>query len=1081
MKKSTLLLLLLHFFVISAIAQDRQVKGSVTDDTGTPVEGANVVVKGSTAGTATLKDGSFTLRVNQTGSVELVISSRGYLTNTITVNGNTAGSIKLAKEVTGLEDVVVIGYGTAKRKDLTGTISSISGAQLEKIPVSSAAEAITGRLPGVQVTTVDGQPGAEIVIRVRGGGSVTQDNSPLYIVDGFPVPSINDIAPSDIASIDVMKDAATAAIYGARGANGVVIVTTKSAKGGRTVVSYTGFMQARTLPKKLDVLSPYQYTLAQYEWAKLRNDTTDFTKYFGAYGDLELYKLQAGTDWQEELYGKPIISQQHNLNVSGGNEKTKFGLNASQNKEQGLMPGSGYERQYLNFKLSHDIAKGLRLDIASRFSNAVTNGAGTAGGSSVRIGDAISTRPVNGIADHLDLSDAGSALNNDDYEQFLSSLLNPIQLTAQDYRKRVNKTLNMSAAINWTIIEGLVARSDFSYNYSTLENKRYFGPLTGESKNVGGNLPLGELTNSNGRSFRWSNTLTYSFKLGEDHSLSVMGGQELNKAEGFSDFSRAKFFTISTSPDQLFSNMARGTADGHTTTELRGENLASFFGRAFYSYKDKYLLTFTTRYDASSNFSPSRQWGIFPAASAAWRVSKEDFMDNVRFVDDLKFRVSYGSAGNNRVPTNSWRQIWFTSVTRPYGWGDVNNPYFTPGTNSLPNQNIKWETTITRNAGLDFSLFKNRVTGSLDVYWNTTKDLLVQQPIPQYTGYPSQTINIGQTSNRGVELGLSAVLVNSKDFNLSVTFNAGINRARIDDLGGPTSSPLSSNWASTDLKAQDDYLFQVGKTIGLIYGFVTDGFYTADDFESYNATTRKYTLKKGVADDYGLLGTNGGHFGTGVRPGFLKLKDIDGDGFVTADKDRQVIGSALPKAQGGFGANTSFKDFDFSVFFNWVYGNDVYNTGKIQFNQLYRTTFGNMLNTMNYDNRFKYIDAGGNIVTDLAALAELNKNANIWSPFGFGTATPVLHSWAIEDGSFIRLNNVTLGYSLPRSLISKAGMTKFRVYATVYNAFLITKYTGYDPEVSTTRNSGYSQLTPGVDYSAFPKGRTFTFGLNVTF
>ena len=1082
MKKTTLLLLLLHLFVISTIAQNRQVKGSVTDDTGTPVEGANVLVKGTTAGTSTLKDGSFTLNVAKTGKIELVISSKGFLTNTISVDGNTAGDIKLAKEVANLEDVVVIGYGTSKRKDLTGTVASISGAQLEKIPVSSAAEAITGRLAGVQVTTVDGQPGAEIVIRVRGGGSVTQDNSPLYIVDGFYVNSINDIAPSDIASIDILKDAATAAIYGSRGANGVVIVTTKSAKGGRTVVSYTGFGQARTLPKKLDVLSPYQFVLAQYEWAKLRNDTADFTKYFGAFGDIELYKNQAGTDWQEELYGKPIVSQQHNISVTGGNDKTRFGFSASENKDQGLMPGSGYERQYLSFKLNHEIAKGLRLDLNMRFTNAVTDGAGTAGTSSVRIGDAISTRPVNGLADHIDLSNQGGALSTDDYEQFLSSLLNPIQLTAQDYRNRVTKALNMNAAVNWTIIPGLVGRSEFSWDYGLDDLKRYYGPLTTESKNVGGNLPLGELTGSNLRRIRWANTLTYSFKVGENHSFNILGGTEVSTAKGFTEYSRAKYFTLSTTPDLLFSNMQKGTADGRTTREIRGQNLASFFGRINYAYKDKYLFNVTARYDASTKFAPGHQWGFFPAVSAGWRISQEQFMDKVKFVNDLKVRVSWGQAGNDRIPDNLWRQIWGSSVSRTYGWGDVSNTYWAPAASTLPNPNIKWETTVTRNAGLDFTIFNNKINGTFDVYWNTTKDLLVTQPIPSNTGYSTQIINIGQTSNRGVELSLSSVVISKKDFNLSLNFNIGMNRSKIDDLGGVDAYQLQSNWASTDLKGQDDYLFQVGKTIGLINGFVTDGFYTADDFESYNPATRKYVLKKGVADDAGLLGTNGGYFATGSpRPGLLKLKDLDGDGFVTADKDRRVIGSALPKAQGGFGTTASFKNFDFSAFFNWTYGNDIYNTGKIQFNQLYRTTFGNMLNTVNSNNRFKYIDANGAIVTDLAALAELNKNANIWSPFGFGTATPILHSWAIEDGSFIRLNSVSLGYSLPRALIAKAGMTKFRIYATVYNAFVITKYTGYDPEVSTTRNSGYQQLTPGVDYSAFPKGRTYTFGLNVTF
>jgi hypothetical protein len=325
-----------------------------------------------------------------------------------------------------------------------------------------------------------------------------------------------------------------------------------------------------------------------------------------------------------------------------------------------------------------------------------------------------------------------------------------------------------------------------------------------------------------------------------------------------------------------------------------------------------------------------------------------------------------------------------------------------------------------------------------------------------------------------VELSLNASIINKKDFTLSAFFNIGINRSKIDKLDGAAEKPFNSNWAGTDLKTQDDYRAYVGQTVGLMYGYVTDGFYTVDDFESYNATTRVYTLKKGVPNVGSFMG------GLSVRPGILKLKDLDGDSIITGN-DRRVIGSAMPKHSGGFGLNAMFKGFDASLFFNWVYGNQVYNTGRIAFNMLYRTTYGNMLSTMNYANRFKYIDAAGNQVTDLAGLAKLNSDATIWSPFSMGNAAPVFHSWAVEDGSFLRLNNVTLGYSLPKKLISRALMSKLRVYVTVYNALLWTKYSGYDPEVSATRNNSYSGLTPGVDYSGYPKARTFTAGINVTF
>jgi TonB-linked SusC/RagA family outer membrane protein len=1071
--RGIILSFMLAVFSLQVHAQTRQIKGRVTDDGGVALPSVSVTVSGSQRGVTTDESGSFAISVDGKAAVTLVFSISGYQSQTVKADGRTELVVSLEKEVAALDDVVVIGYGTIKRKDLTGTVSSIGASELSKIPVSSAAEAITGRLPGVQVTTVDGAPGAQIVIRVRGGGSVTQDNSPLYIVDGFPVNSINDIAPADIATIDILKDAATSAIYGARGANGVVIITTKTAKAGKTTVAFNSFGTARTLPRKLDVLSPYEFVLANYEYARLRSqtDVDNFSKYFGVYEDLELYKYQQGTDWQEVLFGNAAYSQQHNVSVTGGTAKTKFSLSATNNTDEGLIMGSGFMRNYLNFKLTHDVSSKIKLDYATRFVHTVVDGAGSSGSSSFRIGDAISTRPVNGLADVITLDPTGT---DDDYEQFLKSLINPSKLIAQDYRKRVNGTLNMNLAASWNVTKGLTYRSEFGLDLGVGQQKRYYGPLTGESRNVGGNLPLGEITQSNSNGYRWTNTLNYRKSVGK-HDFSVLGGQELNMLNrGFSEFNRAKFFAENIEPEKMFANMTLGTQDRHTTTVFAGERIASFFGRLNYQFDSRYLLTMTLRADGSTKFAPGNQWGYFPAAALAWRVSQEDFMQRVKFVDDLKFRISYGQAGNNRISNDLWRIQFAPTDNRPIGFADVAQPYYGYASSLLPNPDIRWETTVTRNTGIDFTLFKQRLSGTLDAYWNTTKDLLVESDIPQVTGFSKQQRNIGQTSNRGVELSLNATLVQKKKFQLNTTFNIGINKSKIDKLDGVNEKPFTSNWAGTDLKSQDDYRVYVGQTIGLMYGYVTDGMYTSDDFQSYNQATRVYTLKPGVTNVGSFLG------GIGVRPGVMKLKDLNGDGVITA-ADRQVIGSALPKHTGGFGINALYGDFDLSANFNWVIGNDIYNSGKISFNQFYRTSYGNMLNTVNSDSRYRYIDGNGNLVTDLAALEKLNPNPQIWSPFSFGTASPVFHSWAVEDGSFLRLNTLTLGYSLPKQLIANMRMTKFRVYATVYNAFVWTNYSGYDPEVSSTRNDGYSQLTPGVDYSAYPKSRNYTVGINVSF
>jgi TonB-linked SusC/RagA family outer membrane protein len=1072
-----LLLLFACFSTIDLFAQTtRQVKGRVTDDAGLPLPGVNVQLKGTTTVTQTNATGDFTIQVPAAGKHDLSFTYSGYTTASAPVEGGDI-SVKMERNVASLDDVVVVGYTTVKKKDLTGATSSMAGRDIEKIPVTNVAEAMTGRMAGVQVTTTDGAPGAEIIIRVRGGGSVTQDNAPLYIVDGFPVNNINDIATTDIVNIDILKDASSTAIYGSRGANGVVIITTKSAKAGKTVISFNSYFQGRTIAKKLDVMSPYEFVLAQYEYARVRSqsDLDNFTKYFGVYDDLELYKAQKGTDWQEELFGGLAMSQQHNVSVTGGTEKTKFSFSVTHNKDEGILVGSGLNRTYMNFKLNHEISKKLKFDLSSRFTNTVTDGAGTSGGSSLRTSDGINTRPVNGIADQIVLDPTGP---DDDYEQFLKNIINPIDLAAQDYRKRIDRVFVNNLGVSWNVLSNLIYRSEFTLNLGYGDLKRYYGPLTGESRNNGGNLPLGEITITNSMNYRWLNTLNYRLKAGSDHDLNFIAGSEILAGTVGSTFNRSEGFDVNLPPERLFANMALGVPDRYETFKGPGsDNLVSFFAQAFYQYKNRYLLTVSTRADASSKFAPGKtRWGIFPSMALAWRISQENFMKNSSLISDLKLRVSYGEAGNNRIPTDMWRRTYRISANRPFGFGDIAQPYWAVGSNTLVNPDIKWETTVTRNIGLDFGLWNNRVTGTLEGYWNTTKDLLVTQVIPPNTGYPNQLVNFGQTSNRGVELTLNASLISKKEFQLTGFFNIGVNRAKIDKLGGEAESPYSSNWAGTDLKTQDDYRAFVGRTVGLIYGYVTEGYYGVDDFSSYNPTTRVYTLKPGIVNVGSFMG------GLSLRPGILKLKDLNNDGVITA-ADRQVIGSALPKNTGGFGFNATYKGFELATAFNWVLGNDVYNAGRIAFNMLYRTTYGNMLNTMNYNDRFKYIDAAGNQVTDLVELGKLNANAKLWSPFSMGNAAPVLHSWAIEDGSFLRLNNVTLGYSLPKRWISGLSMTKVRIYTTVYNAFIWTNYTGYDPEVSATRNSGANAnaMTPGVDFSGYPKARTYTVGINVNF
>ena len=1074
-----LLMLLVVLSCAVANAQTRKISGTVLDDTGEPLSAVTIAVKDGNTVTQSDAAGKFSINVPEGGDVQLIFSYTGYITQTIAAASNM--SVTLTKNIVTGDEVVVIGYGTVSRKSLAGAVSSIKGSELEKAPVVNVAEALTGRLPGVMVTTVDGAPGAEIVVRVRGGGSITQDNSPLYIVDGFIVDNLNGIAASDIESIDVLKDASSTAIYGSRGANGVVIVTTKSPKAGKTNISYNNYFQSKYMPKQLGVLSPYEFALMQYEYGMVRGTTSseyiNFKRFFGEYDDLELYKYQAGTNWQEKLFGGAINSSQHNLSITGGTDKTKVSFSSTYNKDEGLMLNSGQKRFYFNFKLNHELYKNLKLDLSARYTNNIIDGAGTSGSSSVRISDGIQTRPINGLADQIELDPIDIVAGDDEYDNFLKSMINPVELAKQDYRQRTNRDLSLGSALTWNPWKPLRLRSELSVTLRNSRDLRYWGPLTGESRNIGNAQPLGQINTGSSDGYRFVNTANFNVPIkNKNHELTVLLGHEMSWGAGRSALNKSIRFELGTSPEVLFANMALGTPYQVETREIISESMLSGFTRLNYSFLDKYILFATLRADGSSKFAPGNRWGYFPSASFAWRIDQEKFMENVNFVNDLKLRISYGESGNNRIPNDSWRFLFTPSQSRTYGAGNISSPYYTFANSALPNLNLQWETTVTRNVGLDFALFRNKLTGTIDVYQNTVKDLIVENQIPTYLGFRTQQINLGQTSNRGFEIGLNAPVVTKKDFLLSLSFNLGRNIPRIDRLDGTDIRMFQSNWAGTDLKTQDDYLLKVGETIGQIYGYVSDGFYTTDDFEEYNPATRQYVLKDGIAASSSILG------GTiGTRPGTMKLKDLDGDGQISSDKDRKVIGNAIPKASGGFGANARFKDFDLSTFFNWVYGNDIYNTGRIQYNMLYRTTFGNISDRMNYADRYKYINGEGQLVTSLEDLAALNKDAKVWSPFSSGGASPIISTDAIEDGSFLRMTFLTLGYTLPKKLTSKVGISSLRLFGTVYNAFVITNYSGYDPEVSTTRSSAYAALTPGVDYSAYPKSRTFTFGLNVNF
>ncbi|MDR1336122.1 MAG: TonB-dependent receptor [Tannerella sp.] len=1072
----------------------KRITGTVLDETKEPLAGATVRIVGTTAGTVTDGKGSFSLQVNQPDAT-VRISYLGYKTLDIALKGRSSLTVEMETDSRVLEDVVVVGYGTMAKRDLTGSVVSIAGDVVAGIPIANLGSALTGRLAGVSITTGDGAPDAGVKIRIRGGGSITQDNSPLYIVDGFPVERIDNIAATDIHSIDVLKDASSTAIYGARGANGVIIITTKSAQGGRTVVTYNGFAQAKKIPGKLDMMDSYNFVLAQYELSRLLGDAAfnSFLRYFGQPADYDIYQNIPGTDYQEEMFGRTAWGQSHNVAVTGGTDKTKFNLSLTYLDEDAVMLESNYKRGNVNFKLNHQISPKLKMDMSAYYTWINSYGTGsTANATYSQIKNAINYRPVIGKGSYTDqLTEADMGAYDDIQSE--SRMYDPITLVKQDYRLSKQNELTVNLALSWDILKNLTLRSEIGDAMRGEEIDRFYGPLTWTSRETGMGKPIAEITTYDRPRWRTAHTLTYKYKT-HQHDLNAVAGFEAMSSNTRTVRITAKQLPADMPPEKAFSRMSYGSQEYPVTTQTPDNRLSSFFGRANYTLDDKYLFSATVRADGSTKFAPGKQWGVFPSAAVAWRAGEEDFIRDIRQIDNLKLRFSYGQAGNNRINDDMWRRTFEGTL----GWnsmyagiGNVQNLYYAYSSNVLVNPDLKWETTVTRDLGLDFGLFDNRLSGTFDVYWNTTSDLLISSPIPSYTGYAEQLRNIGQTSNRGLEFALNGNLLKGKDYSLDASFNISFNRNKVDRLDGASSKFYSSYWLSVELRETQDFLLQEGQSTGLIYGYVTDGFYTVDD---YLPGDGNWQLKPTVANSQGVTSAQGQKTYKVVdndnnekeinypRVGSLKLKKLtpidpnDPESAIVNSSDRTVIGDTNPKHTGGFGFSGNWKGLDASIFFNWSYGNDVYNAQKIMNTSTWKYQYYNLSSMVDYKNHFNIFDLEGNdLRNDKEALKAYNTNASIWSPTMYSA---VLHSWAVEDGSFLRLSNITLGYTLPGRWTKKVQISKVRLYATVNNAYIWTRYTGLDPEVNTRTSS---PLTPGVDYSAYPKNRSFTLGTNITF
>jgi len=1040
--------------------QAQNVSGTVKDAGGEPVIGAFVQVQGTTTGTMTDIDGKYSIDVPDFAKSVLEFSMMGMVTQTIPVNKKAIIDVTLTDDNNYLDEVVVVGYAAVKRRDLLGSVTSVGGDKLTEQPVTTVSQALAGKMAGVSVTTTEGDPDADIKIRVRGGGSITQDNSPLYIVDGFPMDNINDISASEIQSIDVLKDAFSTAIYGSRGANGVVIVTTKGGdKSQKWSVNFNTYAGAKYMANKsaIKTLGVQDFVKLQYEAGVLRDDLDDYyVPYFGNFSDIDLYSGIKGNDWIDAVFGNTGSIFNLDFSVSGNGENHKWTLGYAHMGDNAIMTASNYIRDNLHFKGNFKLSKKISFDINARYSRTVVNGAGANG-----VKDT-GTTSGNGRLKHavcyspIPLTSTISGEDEDDYGDNAP----PLQSVADNDQRKIRSVWNANAAFNWEIVDNLKLKVEGGLEDYRESSDRFYGMTTYYVYNS--NLP--GPANMHNEVFRTkirnTNTLNFDFKdaiQNSDHNLNAMIGQELTITKSNTLSNEVINFPAFYTAQNAWNFMSSGTSKTANNYYNPDDILLSFFGRVNYDFKHRYSIGASLRADGSSKFAAGNRWGFFPSIGASWNIANENWMKaSQKWLTQLKLRYSYGAAGNNNIPSGQLAKSYSANSTANPDMLSVGdgNTYWMSG-KIMNNPDLKWETTYTHNIGLDFGFWQNKFTGSVEVYQNDTKDLLILFPIPG-SGYESQYKNIGSTRNRGVELTLNAPVVQKENFSLNITGNISYNKNLVTDLGGLSSITSQSYWASTEIG--DDYIVQVGQPLGNIYGYEVAGRYEVNDF---NYTGGKWVLKDGVVDCSGITKPFGG-----LRPGSMKLKSTD----------KKVIGNALPKIQGGFALSGYVYGFDFSANFNYVLGNQIYNANKIEFSTYRKWHNRNLSTDASLSNRWTDIDwSTGQLINDPTALASANAGTTMWSPM---SQQAVLTDWAVEDGSFLRLQSATIGYTLPEKVSRKIAMRKLRVYVTGTNLFCLTNYSGYDPEVDTRRAT---PLTPGVDYSAYPKSIGWVAGLNITF
>lgn len=1001
-KLLNLILLWLGISIQLATAQQLQVSGVVKDENQLGLPGANIVIKGTTIGTVTDLDGNFSIQVPTPNSV-LVISYLGYISQEISVAGKSNFQIQLAVDVDQLEEVVVTGYGTQRRIETTGSISSVKSAEILQTPVANVAQGLQGRVAGLQVVQNSAAPGGNVSVRVRGTNSIRGSSEPLFIVDGVQFNNgggVNDLSPlstinpNDIASVEVLKDASSTAIYGARGANGVVIITTKRGSAGRTVFTLDSYYGIQQPTKQIPVLNGAQF--AELENEVYRRDVFPNPSAEGV-----------GTNWQDIIFRNAPI-QSHQVSLLGGNEKTQFAISGNFFDQQGIVINSDFQRYSLRFNLDHKINDRFKIGTSILGSQNINNTIPT--GSSSLDGAAITTSIVGaamGAPPTLKPYDSNGNVwpFGDQVAGGYREVTNPLGLASILNKTNIQQILS-NLYVEAKLAEGLTYTASFN---AVLRNdlNDFYSPISiiaqGDRNATSGS---GRKFNRDVSTLLHESIFTYSKKFGENHSLRFTGVFSTQ-----SDQARTNQASGTGFPNDATTNEALQVAAIYSANSFRSsERLDSYMARINYGYKDKMFFDVTARADGSSKFGENNKYGFFPAASAAWRISEEGFLKSSTLISDLKLRASYGITGNSGA-INPYQSLATVGPGSSYNMGNVLVTGLAP--NGIANPDLRWEKSYQSNIGFDLSFLEDRFSVVADFYSRTTKDLLYLKNLPLSSGYSTILGNFAELENRGFEFALNGVLIN-KELKWDISANISVNRNKVVSLDGDVDEQFVTPYS----------VVSVGYPLGVFKTFVFDGIYQSGEQ---------------------ILPGSGG------RIGGHKVKDINNDGVIN-NLDQVITGDPNPDFIFGFTSNFAYKGFDLNFFVSGSVGNDLYNVS--------RYTFENPLGQRN-------------------VLKELE---NRWSPTnasqeyvsGFQGGRLPISDRFMEDGSFVRLKNITLGYSI----MGIKGIQKLRFYVSGNNLVTFTDYSGFDPEVNTF---GGSNVSIGVDNLVYPIAKSFIGGLQITF